>query len=91
MAISLDPYSSSSGILQYMDRMQKEMEYRFRELERNQRQMGYQQPMYVQATTMDGTTYNMSQVAPIPETSEQKTAKERAKKLRNLIAYYYSR
>ena len=74
-----------------MNYMQREMEYRFRELERNQRQMGYQQPVYVQATTADGTRYTMSQVAPIPETAEQKTAKERAKKLRNLIAYYYSR
>ncbi len=90
MAISLDPYSSGNGIMQYMDRMQKEMEYRFRELERNQRYSS-NQPMYVQATTNDGTQYTMSQIAPIPETTEQKTAKERAKKLRNLIAYYYSR
>jgi len=90
MAISLDPYSSGSRMMQYMDTMQKEMEYRFRELERNQRYMNHQ-PMYVSAQAMDGTQYTMSQVAPIPETAEQKTTKERAKKLRNLIAYYYSR
>lgn len=89
MAISIDPYSSGSGMMQYMDRMQKEMEYRFREMERNQRSMS--RPSYVQAQTNDGTVYQMSQIAPIPETAEQKTAKERAKKLRNLIAYYYSR
>lgn len=89
MAFSLDPYSSSSGILQYMDRMQKEMEYRFREMEMQQRYAS--RPVYVSATTMDGTTYQMPSVAPIPETEAQKKAKERASKLRNLIAHYYSR
>lgn len=91
MVISLDPYSSGSGILQYMDRMQKEMEYRFRAMERNLSQMNYPQHIFVQAQTVDGDTYQMNQVAPITETAEQKTAKEKAKKLRNLIAYYYSR
>lgn len=85
----MDPYSSGSGMMQYMDIMQKEMEYRFREMERNQRSMS--QPMYATAQTFDGTQHTMNQVAPIPETAEQKTAKDRAKKLRNLIAYYYSR
>lgn len=85
----VDPYYYGSGMMQYMDRMQKEMEYRFRELERQQSYAS--KPMYVQAQASDGTVYTMSQVAPIPETAEQKKAKERAKKLRNLIAYYYSR
>ena len=90
MAFFSDPYLTGTSVMQYMDRMQEEMEYRFRELELNQRYMN-QQPMYVQARTVDGTVYQMSQVAPVPETKEQKDAKERAKRLRNLIAYYYSR
>ncbi len=90
MAFSLDPYSSRTSFETAMDYMQKEMEYKFRKLQDNLRYSNNQQ-MYVQARADDGTVYQMSNVQPIPETKDQKEAKERAKKLRNLIAYYYSR
>lgn len=90
MAFSLDPYSSRTSFETAMDYMQREMEYKFRKLQDNLRYSN-NQPIYVQATTADGTTYQMSSVQAIPETKDQKEAKERAKKLRNLIAYYYSR
>lgn len=88
--MTLDPYSSRTSFESAMDYMQKEMEYKFRKMQDNLMSQNHQ-PMYVQARAYDGTVYQMSNIQPIPATKEQKEAKDRAKKLRNLIAYYYSR
>ena len=76
MVFYVDPYSSSSGVMSVMDRMQKEMEYRFRKMERD---LYYQRPMYA------------PQVVDFSPPKENPEIKKKAEKLRNLIAFYYHR
>lgn len=77
-----DPFSSQSGL----DRMQKEMDYKLKQMQDNMR-MQQNYPMY-QAVEMNGETlvYKNGVLE-----SDTKDKKEKASKLKSLIAYYYKR
>ena len=83
-----DPFSSRSGFEYAMDRMQKEIDYKLKHLQDNMRMQQPQNAPIYQSVQMNGETqiYKNGVLQ-----SDSKEIKEKASKLKSLIAYYYKR